>query len=219
MNLTTAPNRRPPTLIPPQYIALLTKTVSRCVEQRIPGDIIEIGVYKGGSLYRMAEHVAAHHADEFALDEDGRRIIGVDTFAGHPYHDETLDPQHHRTGRFNDASYESVCDALAPYPFVNVLKGECDEVFSSFPSDQNFCFAHIDVDIAESAMRCTRYIFERLSPGGVLVYDEYQGYGQKSLIDAFFRGQSVRMVSRDGLPRDNYGLIVEKLQPDQDLVV
>jgi O-methyltransferase len=205
--MSTTLIRRPQTLVPPAYIQLLCKTITDCVEQNVAGDVIEIGVYKGGSLYRMAEHAAAKHAQAFAT----RRIIGVDTFAGHPYHDPKLDPAHHFTGRFADTSYEAVREAMSGFEFVNVIQGECENAFATFADDQKFCLANVDVDVAESAMRCTRYLFSHLSVGGVMIYDEYQGYGQKSLLDEFFRDKPVRLIERGGLPSGNYGLIVQKL--------
>ena len=100
---------------------------------------------------------------------------------------------------------------MSDFDFVDVIKGECEEVFASFPDDQKFCLANVDVDVAESAMRCTRYLFAHLSVGGVMIYDEYQGYGQKSLLDDFFRAKPVRLIERTGLSSGNYGLIVQKL--------
>jgi hypothetical protein len=209
--LSTPPRSQPPqTLVPAAYIRLLCETVSRCVREQIAGDVIEIGVYQGGSLYRMAEHAARHHASDFA-PAGGRRIIGLDTFAGHPYHDPARDPAHHYTGRFADTSYEAVCRAVEPFPFVEVIKGECQDVFATLPTDQKFCFANIDVDVAESAMRCTHYLWPRLCAGGVLIYDEYQGYGQQALLDDFFRDKPARLERRTGLPKENSGLIVLKL--------
>jgi hypothetical protein len=205
MSTTLIP--RPQTLVPQPYIQLLCQTISDCVEDNIAGDVIEIGVYKGGSLFRMAEHAAAKHPRAF----NNRRIIGIDTFAGHPYHDPALDPAHHFTGRFADTSYEAVHAAMSGFEFVDVIKGECEEVFPTFAENQKFCLANVDVDVAESAMRCTRYLFSHLNVGGVMIYDEYQGYGQKSLLDDFFRDKPVRLIERSGLASGNYGLIVQKL--------
>lgn len=206
MTVTENTNRKiPQTLVPGVYIEVLYNCVSDVMD--ISGDIIEIGVYKGGSIYRMADNIQKYHTEKFK----NRRLIGIDTFEGHPYSDPGLDPEHHPVGRFNDTSFEAVSEALSEFEFVEIIKGECGEIFKQFPADQKFCFANIDVDIAKAAMFCTEYIYPRLSVGGILIYDEYQGYGQEKLLNEFFRDKPVELTLRTGLPSNNYGLIVKKL--------
>jgi hypothetical protein len=60
-------------------------------------------------------------------------------------------------------------------------------------------------------MRCTHYIFPRLSAGGIMIFDEFQGYGQESLLCEYFADKPVKMTQRLGLPERNYGMIVQKL--------
>ena len=195
----------PQTLIPRVYIELLCRLASQAVAS--PGDLLEVGVYKGGSLYRIADHVNANRRKEIR----GRKFFGIDTFSGHPYHDPEHDPKHHFTGRFSDTSYEAVRTALRPFRFVEVLKGECGELFAQMPLDQRFCFAHIDVDIGKSAMISTEYVYPRLSPGGILIYDEYRGYAQEAFLDSFFKDKPVKLEERSGRSGDDYGLIVYRL--------
>jgi O-methyltransferase len=202
----SATNRAVPmTLVPGEYVEVLLGLASSSI--RVYGDIIEVGVYKGGTLYRLAAHIAKHHRKEFKY----RRLIGVDTFEGHPYINPDKDPSHHYKGRFSDASYEAVCLALKPFPFVRILKGECSEAFSSLNSSQQFCLAHLDVDIYDSCVQSIEYVYPRLSPGGVMIFDEYQGYGQKEFIDRYFEDKPVTMQLRTGrLTGKDYGLIVFK---------
>ena len=96
---------RPETLIPPDYINMYCYCASLAIDK--PGDIIEIGVYKGGSLFRLAEYLQDSQAVAMAT----KRLIGIDTFEGHPYDDP--DEPDHPKGRFGDASYDAVKNALA----------------------------------------------------------------------------------------------------------
>lgn len=196
-------DKRPTTLIPSEYIALLLDCVSRAIS--VPGDIIEVGTYKGGSLYRMAEHIKKSHHREF----EGRRLIGIDTFKGHPYSDPEKDPEHHPEGRFSDTSYEEVKKAMKEFEFVDLVKGECGEAFGKL-GDRKYCLAHVDVDIAKSAELSVEYIYPRLSPGGIVLFDEYEGYGQKDFIDRYFADKPVILQPRESRTDDNYGLIVFK---------
>jgi len=193
----------PETLIPDEYINLLLKFTSAAIGK--PGDILEVGVYKGGSLYRIAEHIDRYHRQDFR----SRSLIGIDTFEGHPSINRDKDPAHHFMGRFNDTSYKKVISYFKKFPFVRLIKGECGLVFSQFPPDQRFCMVHIDVDIYDSCVRCIEYIYPRLSPGGIMVFDEYQGYGQKEFINAYFKDKPVSITLRTGLPDGkDYGIII-----------
>jgi hypothetical protein len=99
---------------------------------------------------------------------------------------------------------------MARFPFAEVRKGECGAVFTELPAGQAFCFAHIDVDVCQASVSCMEYIYPRLKPGGVMVFDEYAGYGQQAFIDAYFAKQSARLERRSGREKDDYGLIVWK---------
>lgn len=169
---------------------------------------MEVGVYKGGSLYRIAEHLERNHPKQVR----DRKFLGIDTFAGHPYSDQNRDPKHHYTGRFADTSYEGVKDSLKRFRFVEVIRGECGDVFPKLAQDQSFCYAHVDVDIAKSAILCTEFLYPRLSPGGILIYDEFRGYGQEQYLTEFFKDKPVKLEEREGLASGNYGLVVYRIR-------
>lgn len=193
----------PETLVPKEYIDLLLNLTSQAIN--VPGDILEVGVYKGGSLFRIAQHIYEKHSKEFFH----RHLIGIDTFEGHPYINLEKDPPHHYKGRFNDTSYETVCHFFSSFTFVNLFKGECLDVFNKLPENQTFCLANLDVDIYESYVRSIEYVYPRLSPGGIIICDEYQGYGQKEFIDEYFKDKSVQIKPRVG-SKNNYGIIIYK---------
>lgn len=94
---------------------------------------------------------------------------------------------------------------------MKILKGECGQIFPNFPAEQRFCLAHLDVDIHDSYVRCIEYVYPRLSPGGIMICDEYQGYGQKEFIDSYFKDKPVVSKLRSGLSGGgDYGIIIHK---------
>jgi len=196
----------PETLMPPPYLAQACELLRGALRDCDGGDVIEVGVYRGGSLFRFGEEIAAQRRGDFGP----RRLVGIDTFEGHPYSDPQRDPKHHPKGRFADTSYTRVARAMARYPFATVRKGECGEVFATLPEPQAFCFALVDVDVCQAAVSCMEYIYPRLRPGGVMIFDEYAGYGQKEFIDAYFAGKPVDLRLRTGLGTNDYGLVVKK---------
>ena len=195
---------QPETLVPKEYIDLLVNLTSLAIHA--PGDILEVGVYKGGSLFRIAQHIQENHYQEFSH----RHLIGIDTFEGHPYINKEKDPPHHYKGRFNDTSYETVCRFFSSFTFVKIFKGECLDIFDTLPENQRFCLVNLDADIYDSYVRSIEYVYPRLSPGGIIICDEYQGYGQKEFIDEYFKDKPVRIRPRVGLQKNNYGIIIYK---------
>jgi predicted O-methyltransferase YrrM len=197
--------RMPQTLVPAEYIQQLLKLTSQVIN--VPGDILEVGVYQGGSLYRTAKHLTERHPKAFA----GRELIGIDTFEGHPYINAEKDPAHHFKGRFADTSFETVSARLKRFPFVRVIQGECGAAFRTLPAGQRFCLANLDVDIYDSYVRALEYVYPRLSPGGVIVCDEYQGYGHREFIDRYFKDKPVEVKLRTGRAEGkDYGVIITK---------
>jgi hypothetical protein len=56
---------------------------------------------------------------------------------------------------------------------VRVYQGAFAEVFPKL-SDWKFCFAHIDCDFYSSVKDCILFLRERLVPGGIAVFDDYE---------------------------------------------
>ena len=55
--------------------------------------------------------------------------------------------------------------------------------------DRRFSFVHIDMDIYTSIRSACEFFYERMQPGGVLLFDDY-GYpscpGARKAVDEFF---------------------------------
>ena len=125
-----------------------------------PGDIIEVGVYKGGSLKYLAE-----------LFPD-RRIFGYDTFEGLPekYHEKD---EYHKPGEFSDTDLLSVGKFINS-PNVRLQKGifpECMGFTNCINKD--YALAHIDTDFYLSVKACIRWLKPRMVKGGMMVFDDY----------------------------------------------
>lgn len=142
----------------------------------LPGDFAEVGVYRGGTAYLLA-HVAG----------DARRELHLfDTFAGMPETDSARDL--HAAGDFADTSVEAVRSFVGSAPHVVFHVGLFPATTTEL-SGRAFALVHVDVDIARSVEDCCEFFYERLVPGGVMVFDDY-GFrscpGAKSAVDAFF---------------------------------
>jgi O-methyltransferase len=140
----------------------------------LPGDIAEVGVYKGGTAKLLAK----------TLPE--KQIHLFDTFQGMPPADATLDL--HRQGDFADTSLPTVQSHLSDCSNVRFYQG-------LFPSTAGpiehlkFSMVHVDADIYESVKACCHFFYERLERNGVMVFDDY-GFptcpGARKAADEYF---------------------------------
>lgn len=141
----------------------------------VPGGVVEVGVYYGGSL----NHISSIF--------DDRPVFGIDTFNGMPETIEGLDE--HRQGDFSDiADYEVIKRWFRENrPNVALIKGLFPDCVGELPYER-YCFVHVDVDIYRSTLDCLEFFFPRLSAGGVLICDDYgfpQCRGAKQAVDEY----------------------------------
>lgn len=141
-----------------------------------PGQIAEVGVYKGGTA-KLISKVAA---------ETAKTVYLFDTFSGMPPTDITKDL--HRQGDFHDTSLDSVKKYLRDCKNVQIYQGLFPDTVAPV-TDMEFCFVHIDVDIYKSVVDCCTFFYPRVVNGGIMIFDDY-GFlrcpGAKMAVDEFF---------------------------------
>lgn len=156
-------------------IGLVRHAVRHC-----SGDLIELGVYKGGSAALTA----------CTLKSLGlvRTLHLCDTFEGMP---ETAESEFHKQFDFADTSLESVSANLrkldGDFPF-RFHKGLFAKTLPTLER-LRFCFAHIDADLYESVFQACEFVYPRMEKGGFIVFDDYGAptcSGAKEAIDKFF---------------------------------
>jgi O-methyltransferase len=130
-----------------------------------PGDLIEVGVWRGGTGALIARRAAlsglqatVHLCDTFtgvvkASDRDPVYVGGE--------HADTSEPQ-----------VRALLDGMG-LRNAHILRGIFPDDTGSTLQDRRFRFCHIDVDVYDSARDIVAWIWDRLSVGGVIVYDDY----------------------------------------------
>lgn len=147
----------------------------------ISGEVVECGVYKGGTAAMLAQILAEANSE--------KKLYLFDTFQGMPETDEEKD--WHRKGDFADTSLESVKQFVG-HPDRCIYKpGFIPDTFSGL-DDLNISFCHIDVDIYKSIIDSLNFIWPRMGQGGVVIFDDY-GFptcpGALEAVDFFFSSQ------------------------------
>jgi hypothetical protein len=167
------------------------------VSSGIEGDVVETGVWKGGSCMLVAETLLGLG--------DCRRILLFDTFAGHPRPDAERDVDlwgnraiadwerqriDEQSSEWASVSLEQVRGNLGRtgYPAERLVfvKGMVEETLAhNLP--ERVALLRLDTDWYESTRVALAQLYPRLSPGGLLIVDDYGHYrGQRQAVDEYF---------------------------------
>lgn len=129
----------------------------------IEGDVIECGVYRGGTSAVMMQVTA----------ESGKHHVLCDTFAGMPEHGER--DTWHGGGFLADTSVEAVragLEKLGHADRATLVQGLFADTLPNL-EERKYCFAHVDGDYYESTKQALEHIWPRMSEGGWVVFDDY----------------------------------------------
>jgi len=143
----------------------------------LDGDVAECGVYKGGTALLLCR----------ILENGGKTLRLFDSFQGLPKVKSERDKWFHE-GQYA-SSLDSVTQLLSDFRgMIDIRQGWIPQTFVGLENCR-YAFAHVDVDLYQSALDCCLYFYRRLVPGGVLLFDEYgfpAARGEKDAVDEFF---------------------------------
>jgi O-methyltransferase len=131
----------------------------------IPGSIVEVGVWRGGSGAIMASRAAALGIED--------PVYLCDTWEGVV---KTGDVDiYYRDGKHDDTSRAIVEALVRQLGLTNVelLQGIFPDDTADRVGDRRLRLCHIDVDVYQSAKDVFDWAWPRLSPGGIAVFDDY----------------------------------------------
>jgi O-methyltransferase len=147
--------------------------VEAALKQKVPGDLIETGVWRGGSVIFMRALLKAHGiidrtvwvADSFAgLPKPNAEKYPADAGDVHHFISDLAVPLEQVQANFK------VFDLLDEQ--VRFLKGWFKDTLPQAPMEQ-VAVARLDGDIYESTMDALVPIYPKLSVGGYLIVDDY----------------------------------------------
>lgn len=150
------------------------RTILRSTSADVVGSAAECGVYRGGCLRLIAKELP------------GRAVYGFDTFSGLPA-DMWSQGEPHSIGDFADCSYEAVASSVADLDTVKLVRGNFPASASRLGGEK-FAFVHLDFDFYESTRAALEWLLPRMSPGGAIVFDDYEWKhcpGVRRAIDEF----------------------------------
>ncbi|MDB5495542.1 MAG: hypothetical protein JWP86_2879 [Phenylobacterium sp.] len=133
--------------------------------EKVEGDLVELGVFKGHTTMFIAEYV------EF--QKSAKRWFLYDTFDGIPEDQLNEGWDGVNESVYKGAySYEEVAERFAPFPNIEVVRGRVPEILHEGCPDR-ISFLHIDLNNAPAEIAALDLLVDRLSPHGVLILDDY----------------------------------------------
>ncbi len=199
----------------PERIVALRDAVSYVARAGIPGDIVECGVWRGGSMM-----VVAH---ELLRQQDtSRRLWLYDTYTGMTpptaddvtitgtsgaawFDSELAKPEKDATG-VTGVALETVQANVAstgyPTDRQTYVVGPVEETLLTQELPEQIALLRLDTDFHESTRAEMEVLYPRLVPGGILILDDY-GYwqGARKAVDDYFADKAVLLVRLDNSAR------------------
>jgi O-methyltransferase len=173
------------------------------VAHDIPGAIVECGVWRGGSMHIVSRTL-------LAIGDTSRELYLFDTFEGMtPPTDKDLTydgkpvaellSSRPRTAKiWAVASLEDVQQGFEaiPYPSerIHFVQGPVESTLPDQAPDQ-IAILRLDTDWYESTRHELVTLYDRLSPGGILIIDDYGSYqGARAAIEEFIEETGARLL-------------------------
>tara|TARA_B100002052_G_C15722203_1_gene524694 strand:- start:38 stop:709 length:672 start_codon:yes stop_codon:yes gene_type:complete len=162
----------------------------------VPGEIIEVGVFKGLSLLRWATF------REISECADSRKIIGFDNFGSFPIYDDISKADNSFVNDFNHEAgdgldIEEIKMIFKEKDFNNyeLIKGDVSQTIPTYIKENphlKISLLHLDVDIYKPTVTALNFFWERLSRNGILVIDDYNSVeGATSAVDNFLMDRGI----------------------------
>jgi len=190
----------------------------------LPGDIVELGVYRGSSLMSWANFLEIRN-----MGDRQKQVFGFDNFAGFTSFDEKdgkIDDKQQKTlSGFDGGAFEDILkDALSIYdqdrfipykPRVKLVKGNIEETIPHFIKENpglRISLIHFDCDLYKPTKIALETLWPLVVSGGVVLFDEYgirPWEGESNAVDEYFRDKNIVIRRLDWAPNPGGYIIKE----------
>jgi hypothetical protein len=189
----------------PERIFALYKAIQYIVANNIPGDVVECGVWKGGSMMAVADTL-------LSLNDESRHLYLFDTFEGMTEPSENdRNFQEIKASKFMQESSKQKEYSVWCYAPIDGVKAAMNsigynqekihfvqgKVEDTIPerAPSTIALLRLDTDWYESTRHELIHLFPRISPGGVIIIDDY-GYwqGARKAVDEYIKENKIPLL-------------------------
>jgi hypothetical protein len=175
----------PYTMTNPAKLYNLIQSVRYIVANQIPGDIVECGVWKGGSILAVILTLQS-------LNISDRTIYLYDTFSGMPPHkqwDINLWGEKGDVLELNiplDEVKQTILNTKYPADRIVFVPGMVEVTLPNAPKNA-IALLRLDTDFYESTLCELEILYDNLVPKGVMILDDYGFWlGVRKAVDEYF---------------------------------
>lgn len=165
---------------------------------KMPGAIVECGVFKGASLIRFAIF------EKLFGRSPGRRIIAFDTFDKLPR--TSYVPDKRELKRYKSIAGEDCISRDQLYGMlerkrigrsVELVEGDILKTVPAYVKthpELRISLLNLDVDIYKPSVTILKWLYPRIVKGGLLLLDDYGVYnGETRAADEYFRNTDIKI--------------------------
>jgi hypothetical protein len=172
----------------------------------LPGDIVELGVYRGVTLMAWANFLEIRN-----MGDRAKQVIGFDNWKGFKEFDVKDGAEDRRVNKvvagYNAEPFQEILhdaikifdkDRFIPHkPRVILVDGDIEETVPRYVTENSglrISLLHIDCDLYRPTKTALENLWPRVVRGGVVIFDDYgirPWEGESTAVDEFFADKKV----------------------------
>ena len=172
----------------------------------IPGDIVEVGVFKGTGIAQMLK------LREIFIPASNKKVLGFDLFESSNNYKKNLNKDNMKLSEYYNncnvkmeegISKEDILYFIDKMKLTNTRAGFNTDIYQLIEGDVKYSipeylknnpgfrisYLYLDLDIEEPTYISLKYLYERIVRGGIIVFDEYacDKWNESNGIDKFLK--------------------------------
>jgi hypothetical protein len=169
--------------------------------KNIPGDIVEIGVFKGSGVASFSKFL------EIYCPNSNKKIVGFDIFKNNDQ--EILNKYDENDKKNMNVVYSRVdekeltlqsvtnrLDNMNIHKKYILIEGDVEETLPEFVKNNpgfRIALLYIDCDLDKPTYYSLKYLWDRVLPGGIIIFDEYEhhSFSESVGVDRFLKENNI----------------------------
>ena len=162
---------------------------------KIPGSIVECGIFKGNSLIRFLIF------RDLIMKSSKKNIYGFDVFGKFPKQkikeDNTFAKKHNKNIGEGIELNKLYLNLKKKFKNFSLIKGNVEETIQSFLNKKpkfKISLLHLDLDVYEPTKFVLEKLYSKVSKGGIILIDDYgQVHGATKATNNFLKKKKIKL--------------------------
>lgn len=175
--------------------------------KHLHGDIVECGVFKGAGLLLWLKLLDMYEPNSI------KKVLGFDFFdpgfvdkIPDEIDRETMKQVFTRCSdlKTSEVSFEGITDKIKNSGFKSnrfeLIKGDISLTSKEFLKERpgfRISLLYLDLDLEKPTMDTLENFWDRIVPGGIIVFDEYayHSWSESNAVDRFLEGKNIKLIN------------------------